>query len=94
MAQHLPCIIPPPAPSFASTFQEAYACGKDVSCDGKQSEQELLLSLVREAETLCEDERIMGLLPCVLDGYAWVLGVLAGMVSASVQVEREKEICP
>jgi hypothetical protein len=88
-----PCIIPSPPPSFASTFQEAYACGKDVPCEGKQSEQELLLSLLREAETLCEDERIMGLLPCVLDGYAWVLGVLAGMVSASVQAEREQEIC-
>jgi hypothetical protein len=90
MAQ-LPCIIPPPPPSFASTFQEAYACGKDVSCADKPAEQALLLSLLREAETLCEDERIMGLLPCVLDGYAWVLGVFAGMVSASVQ--QEKEAC-
>ena len=42
---------------------------------------------------MCEEERIMGLLPCVLDGYAWVLGVLAGTVSASVQAEQEKEIC-
>jgi len=92
MAQ-LPCVIPPPTPSFASTFQEAYACGKDVSCEGKSAEQALLLSLLREAETLCEDERIMGLLPCVLDGYAWVLGVLAGMVSASTQAEQEQEVC-
>jgi hypothetical protein len=92
MAQ-LPCIISPPAPSFAKTFQEAYACGKDLSYDEKPAEQETLLSLLREAETLCEDERIMGLLPCVLDGYAWVLGVLAGMVSASAQAQREKEIC-
>jgi hypothetical protein len=30
--------------------------------------------------TLCEDERIMGLLPSVLDGYAWVLGALSGSV--------------
>jgi hypothetical protein len=35
----------------------------------------------------------MGLLPCVLDGYAWVLGVLVGMVSASALAQREKETC-
>ena len=91
MVQHLPCVIPPPDSSFATTFQEAYACGKDLSYAEKQSEQETLRSLLREMDTLCEDERIMGLLPCVLDGYAWVLGVLAGTVSASAQ--REKETC-
>ncbi len=90
---HLPCVIPPPAPSFARTFREAYACGKDAFCEDRQNEQEMLRSLLREAETLCEDARIMGLLPCVLDGYAWVLGVLAGMVSASAQAEQEKEVC-
>ena len=87
--EHLPCVIPPAAPSFATTFQEAYACGKDLCCPDKPADVKVLLSLLREAETLCEDERIMGLLPCVLDGYAWVLGVLAGTVSASVQRERK-----
>ncbi len=91
--EHLPCVIPPPAPSFAKTFQEAYACGKDLCCPGKPTDHKVLLSLLREVETLCEDERIMGLLPCVLDGYAWVLSVLTGMVSASVQAEREQEAC-
>jgi len=93
MVQHLPCVIPPPAPSFATTFKEAYACGKDLCCPGTPADHKVLLSLLREAETLCEDERIMGLLPCVLDGYAWVLGVLAGMVSASTQAEQEQEVC-
>ena len=91
--EHLPCVIPPPTPSFATTFQEAYACGKDLCCPGKSADDKVLLPLLREAETLCEDERIMGLLPCVLDGYAWVLGVLAGMVSASTQAQCEKEVC-
>ncbi len=91
--ERLPCVIPPPAPSFAKTFQEAYTCGKDLCCPGKTADHTVLLLLLREAETLCEDERIMGLLPCVLDGYAWVLGVLAGTVSASVLAEREQEIC-
>jgi len=50
---HLPCVVPTPPPSFATTFQEAYACGKDVSCEGKQSEPERLLSLLREVGTLC-----------------------------------------
>ena len=86
-------MIPLPAPSFARTFQEAYACGKDLCCPGKPADDKMLLSLLREAETLCEDERIMGLLPCVPGGYAWVLGVLAGMVSASAQTQQEQEVC-